>query len=363
MTALLFTLLWGCNAAQPTVSPLPGGLEPAARAAKAVCPAHRGEARCLALIEPGVDPATAGLTPTDFQSRYKLPSGTKGNGQIVAVVGAYDNPNVDSDLAAYRAKYSLGTATFTKYNQQGETSNYPQGSSSWGLESDLDVEMIAAVCPLCTIYLIEANGSDGADLETAETEAVKLGAHIVTNSWTCVGSSDCVNPRAFAHKHVTYVAASGDSGDGIGAPAAYATVVSVGGTLLTKNGSNYVETIWDPSEGGCAAGIKKPKWQHDTYCNGRLANDAGAVSWDVAAYDSYGYGGWFSVGGTSVSAPLVAGIFGLAGNASKQDGGRTFWQASHHKDLYVLGGSCNGYGYGPYTACTGWGSPKGIGAF
>jgi subtilase family serine protease len=78
--------------------------------------------------------------------------------------------------------------------------------------------------------------------------------------------------------------------------------------VLTKSGSRYSETA-DGSSGGCATGIKKPKWQHDTHCAYRLANDAAAVAWNVAEYDTYGYGGWFTVGGTSVATPLLAGVF------------------------------------------------------
>lgn len=46
----------------------------------------------------------------------------------------------------------------------------------------------ASTCPLCTIYLVEANSSDSSDLQTAEAEAVTLGAHIVSNSWGCLGA-------------------------------------------------------------------------------------------------------------------------------------------------------------------------------
>ena len=89
-----------------------------------------------------------------------------------------------------------------------------------------------------------------------------------------------------------------------------------------------------------------------------------AVAWNVAAYDTFGYSGWFTVGGTGVATPLLAGVFGLAGNAAKQDGGRTFWLKAHHKDLYYLSGACTGgYTMNQYTTCDGWGSPNGIGAF
>jgi len=151
----------------------------------------------LALIESksGISPAVAGWAPSDFQNRYNLPSSTKGSGQIVAIVDAYDNHNVASDLMAYRSEFGLGTVNFSKYNQEGQQSNYPSGSVGWGLEIDLDVEMVSATCPLCTIYLIEANSADSSDLEAAEVEAVKLSAHIVSNSWICYGSLNCVDRR------------------------------------------------------------------------------------------------------------------------------------------------------------------------
>ena len=324
-----------------------------------------GAGRCFARIESqGVGRAVAGWGPADFQARYNLPSATKGAGAIVAIVTAYDNPNVASDLAAYRSQFGLAAGSFAKYNQSGEMNDYPPGNSGWGVETDLDVQMAAAVCPLCTIYLIEANSAKSKDLAAAEVEAVKLGAHIVSNSWGCIGSNQCLDRKAFSHKGVAYLAASGDAGSGaVGLPAAFGSVVSVGATVLSKNGSQYSEQIYDVAGGGCATGIKKPKWQHDSTCSSRLANDAAAVGANVAVYDSYGYHGWLTVGGTSVGTPLLAGVFGLAGNASKQNGGRTFWVTRHHRFLYTPGGSCDGYTMGQYTTCTGWGTPNGVGAF
>ena len=368
-------MLAGCGGSEPIAAPgiiqqsratVPRALErwQLKRPAYRVCAKNDpGEAQCLALVlDKTAQPNVAGWAPADFQARYELPSSTKGKGQIVAIVDAYDNPNVASDLSAYRSTFDLGTATFSKFNQDGQQGNYPTGNTGWGVEIDLDAEMVSATCPLCTIYLIEANSAGSNDLEVAESEAVKLGAHIVSNSWTCYGST-CVSERSFDHKGVTYLAAGGSGYRQEGAPAFFDRVVSVGGTTLSKNGSQYSESISNASLGGCATGIKKPKWQHDKVCAYRLANDAAAVAWNVAEYNTYGYAGWFTVGGTSVAAPLLAGVFGLAGNAANQDGGRTFWQKTHRKYLYDLPGGCSGgYTMGQYTTCDGWGSPKGIGA-
>ncbi len=336
----------------------------------AACPQVTGKPTCLALIQTeGVQPACVGSpcgwAPIDFQTRYNLPI-SKGSGQIVALVDAGDNPNAAADVAKYRSQFGLGTASFYKYNQLGQQKNYPT-YTGWEIEIDLDIEMVSATCPNCTIYLVEANTNASSDLEAAEAEAVKLGASIVSNSWTCYGSNNCVSQKYFDAKGVEYLAAAGDSGSGVGAPAAFDSVAAIGGTQLAKNGSKYTETIWSSSSSGCASGIKKPAWQSiipDSVCAYRLANDAAAeagCSPGVAEYDSLD-GGWFSVCGTSVPAPLLAGVFGLAGNATKQDGGRTFWRKAHHKHLYDVQGQC-AYRQGRYTTCAGWGSPNGIDAF
>jgi subtilase family serine protease len=353
-----------------------------------VCPGvGPGYAQCLALrrtdVAASFSPATiAGLTPADFQSAYDLPSASQGKGQIVALVDAYDNPQVAHDLATYRSQFGLGTAQFTKYNQEGQIGNYPPGDVNWGLDIDLEVEMVSATCPNCTIYLVEANANTTSDLAASEAEAAKLGAKIVSNSWICYGSSNCGDQTDFAAPGVTYLGSAGDQGYGTGGPMAYASVVAVGGTTLTKasNKRGWSERVWGGTGGGCAPDIPKPAWQHDPDCSTRMANDVAAdadPATGPAMYDSYGEGGWFQVGGTSAAAPLVAGVFGLAGNASEQNGGRTFWLKKHQgaAQLYHVtsgnDGTCSPsyfctagtHEYRDYGGPTGWGTPHGIGAF
>ncbi len=208
------------------------------------CRARRRRARCLVLVHTGVTGTVAGWTAPNLESAYGLTNdiGSKGSGQIVAIVDAYDNPNVATDLAKYRARFDLAPANFTKYNQNGQQSNYPAPDSSYGIEIDLDVEMASASCPNCTIYLIEAKSADAANLETAEAEAVTLGAHIVSNSWGCPGSNTCVRSSYFNTPGVTYVAAAGDDGYGSMAPLALAGFVAAGGTVLWRGGS-WLERI------------------------------------------------------------------------------------------------------------------------
>jgi subtilase family serine protease len=304
---------------------------------------------------------------------------SKGSGQIVAIVDAGDNPNASSDLSTYRGQFGLGTANFSKYNQEGQQSNYPK-YTGWSVEIDLDIEMVSASCPLCTIYLVEANSSSSSDLSTAEQTAQNLGAHIISNSWICYGSNSC-GLTGFNTSGVLYLAASGDEGyHNIGAPSVLDTVVAVGGTQLSKSGSSYNETVWNGAGAGCASGVTKPSWQHDPDCSSRtdadVSSEAGC-SPGVAEYDSYD-GGWFGVCGTSAASPTIAAVYALAGNASSQNAAEGLWTVKgkkRHRDFWTIkvgnDGSCGGeylctagtHQYHTYAGPTGWGSPKGIKAF
>jgi subtilase family serine protease len=346
------------------------------------CPeAGPGEVQCdLLILNKSPQNKEPGWGARDIEAAYNLPSLSKGVGQIVAVVDVGDNPNVASDLAVYRSHYGLPKAKFYKYNQDGQQSHYPKPNPSWGAEIDLDVDMVSASCPNCTIYLIEANRFfNSTDIDKAETEAVKLGAHIINNSFEC--SAHCFQPKAFGAPGVTYVASAGDSAYFAAEPSRFGSVVSVGGTLLSKRGSIYSEVVWPDTGGGCARDVTKPSWQHDPGCSGRTANDVAAVAWIVAEYDSYSYSGWLVAGGTSIAAPIVAGAFALAGNADKQDGGKIFWTLTdkqRQEDLHVISSGSNGCPrrlrgsylctagtdeFGTYSGPSGWGTPNGIGAF
>ena len=135
-------------------------------------------------------------------------------------------------------------------------------------------------------------------------------------------------------------------------PAALPTVVSVGGTSLklNENGTRNSETVWNDNGprdevgletkkrkarrgGGCSTLFTAPPWQQNvagwaaTGCGTkRLDNDIAAVAdpytgFDI--YDSYNCGrsceehgggeGWETIGGTSLSSPIVAAIYALAG--------------------------------------------------
>ena len=352
-----------------------------------VCTAIGEDARCHAhvVIDPSTGEAaaaaapTSGYGPADLQSAYAVPSTT--SGRIVAIVDAYDNPNVESDLGVYRAQFGLPPCTtangcFQKVDQNGGT-RYPHGDVSWGQEIDLDVQMVSAVCPSCRILLVEASSASFANLGAAENSAVALGATVVSNSFGGAESSSApsLEQQYFHHPGVSITVSSGDGGYGVEFPASSQYVTAVGGTSLKRatTARGWAESAWSGAGSGCSAYITKPSWQKDAGCARRTVADVSAVAdpaTGVAVYDSYGRGprskGWLVFGGTSVAAPVVGAIYGLAGNGA--DASVAY---AHTPSLFDVVGGSNGSCATPYLCSavagydgpTGLGTPDGTGAF
>jgi subtilase family serine protease len=331
----------------------------------------------------GVKPnasSPSGFNPADLQSAYNLPSASAGSGQTVAIVDAYDDPNAESDLAVYRSQFGLPACTtangcFKKVSQSGGTS-YPSADAGWAEEISLDLDMVSAICPNCHILLVEAKSTSFTNLGKAVNTAVSLGANTVSNSY---GGSESSGETSYAsyYNHPGHIitASSGDDGYGVEVPAAYNTLVAVGGTSLSKssNSRGWSETAWNDAGSGCSAYISKPSWQTDSGCSKRTVADVSAVAdpnTGVSVYDTYGnVGGWLVFGGTSVSSPIIASVYALAGNASSVNAASSLY--SNTGSLFDVtsgsNGSCGGSYLctaGPgYDGPTGLGTPNGTGAF
>jgi subtilase family serine protease len=326
--------------------------------------------------------------PSYLQSAYDVASAAAadggGAGQVVALVDAYDDPNVASDLAYYRSYFGLpacpkGTVSssatgcvFEKVNQNGSTSTLPSANANWAVETSLDVEMVSAICPKCQILLVEANSASISDLGTAANEAVALKANAVSNSY---GAGEYFGETADAtsyydHPGVAVTVSSGDSGYGVEFPAASPYVTAVGGTSLTqltntgtRNGS---ETAWSGAGAGCSAYEPKPAWQTDTGCASRTVADVSAVAdpnTGVWVYDSYQTSGWAIYGGTSVASPIIASFYALAGDASGSSAIPASYAYANPSALYDVTSGSDG-GCSPSYLCTagaGYDGPTGLG--
>ncbi|MET7450932.1 putative Ig domain-containing protein [Streptomyces sp. NPDC005574] len=342
--------------------------------------------RLAAAVSADAAAAVSGLSPANLHSAYNLPS-TGGSGLTVAVVDAYNDPNAAADLATYRSQFGLSACTkangcFKQVSQTGSTTSLPTNDTGWAGEEALDIDMVSAVCPNCNIVLVEASSANDSDLGIAENEAVSLGAKFVSNSWGGDESSAQTGEDTsyFKHPGVAITVSSGDSAYGAEYPATSQYVTAVGGTALStsSNSRGWSESVWKTSstEGtgsGCSAYDPKPSWQTDTGCSKRMEADVSAVAdpaTGVAVYDTYGGSGWAVYGGTSASAPIIAGVYALAGTPGSADYPAKY-PYTHTSSLYDVTSGSNGSCSPSYfcTAATGydgptgWGTPNGTAAF
>jgi hypothetical protein len=312
-----------------------------------------------------------GITPADLWAAYHLTTGaTAGSGQTVAIVDAYNDPNIAADLATFSAQYGLAACTTASgclkiVNQTGATAPLPTNDSSgWSVEEALDVESVHAVCQGCKIVLVEGNSNSDADLGTAEnTAASTIHATEISNSFGEPEFSDSTMQAAFNHPGIVITASTGDHGyydwDKLTSggtnkpqiPASYGTVVAVGGTALSLNqgGTRASEVVWNDNGpaafwtqvfgqgigaggGGCSTLLNAQNWQtHVANWGGtgcgtkRLDADVSALADPLTGFDIYdsyvcasgcpSVPTWTTMGGTSLAAPIVAAIYGLAGGA------------------------------------------------
>jgi len=319
--------------------------------------------------------------PSYLQSAYNLPfwyagsTPSAGSGQTVAVVDAYDDPNAASDLASYRSYFGLPTANFQKVNQTGGTS-YPRVDSGWAQEISLDLDMVSAICPNCSILLVEANSSSFSDLGAAMNYAAAH-ANAVSNSYGGSDSSSDATYDSLYYKHagIAVTVSSGDNGYGVEYPAASQYVTAVGGTSLqqaTNTGSrSATETVWSGAGSGCSAYETKPTWQKDAYCAKRTVADTSAVAdpntgvW--VRYNS----AWYIFGGTSVASPIIASVYALNGAPAAGTYPGSYPYAANSSNLNDITSGSNGAcspaglctGEPGYDGPTGLGTPNTDGAF
>ncbi len=246
-------------------------------------------------IQSTANATPSGYGPSDLQSAYALPSSSAGSGQTVAIVDAYDDPNAAGDLSVYRSQYGLPACTisngcFRKVSQSGSTSRFPKRNGGWAQEESLDMDMVSAICPNCHIILVEASTASNSNLQTAENEAVKLGANVVSNSYG--GSESSASNSAYNHPGHVIVASSGDSSYTAGPqqPCSYPTVVCAGGTNLQRasNARGWTEKAWVDAGSGCSAYVSALSWQTATCSGKRPESDVSAVAdpnTGVAVYD------------------------------------------------------------------------------
>lgn len=370
------------------------GLVPAARGAQP------SATRPAALVVHAAYGA-GGLKPQAFHRAYALPE-TGPGGQTIAIVTAYNDPAAAADLATYLATFKLPPCTsashcLRKVNQQGASAPLPGPDPTGGdfvTEAAVGTEVARGVCENCSILLVEANSASKSDFAAAVASAARLGATVVVTS---VAAAEQQGDRSayaadFEHPATTVVSAAGDNGytGGVDFPASLPGVIAVGGTHLNLSGRGaYVgETAWeDPADAegtasGCSLYTAAPAWQAPfatavgcgsmrSVADIAAVADPGALVYISGVYGTPG-GAGYVVGGTSLSAPVIAGAIALAGGGSGAV--QRLYQRAHTEPK-SLRDITRGTTYGcvirqpqcaagpGYDGPTGLGTPYGLAAF
>jgi len=377
------------GAAAILVAPAAAAAAPGTSSRRVCSQATAGHAACLARVvtnartdKPLARPPAAtpsGYFPADLQNAYKLSSSSAGVGQTIGIVDAFDDPTAAQDLATYRSQFGLPPCTtangcLRKVNQNGGASPLPAVDTGWAQEISLDLDMASAICPNCHILLVEGSSSSFANLATAENTAARLGATEISNSFGgSEFSTETSSDGAFNHPGIAITVSSGDAGFGVEYPAASRFVTAVGGTSLRRSATTrgFTETAWSGAGSGCSRFEAKPAWQHDSGCARRTVADVSAVAdpaTGVAVFDStrnLGSSGWLVFGGTSVAAPVIAGVYALGGPQAPS------FPYAHTASLFDVTSNSNGACGGTYLCTavpgydgpTGLGTPNGAGAF
>jgi kumamolisin len=325
---------------------------------------------------------------------YNFPAGLDGTGITVAIIelgGGYNDP----DLNRFFTGAGVKRPVIISKSIDGAVNSPGSDDDS---EVLLDIEVLGAVAPGCTIVVYFAPNTDQGFVNAIFQVAVDAIApgkidkpQILSISWG--SAEDQWTPMALgamnaglrlaSENGLSNFVAAGDSGssdaDPSGAhvdhPASSEYVVACGGTRLIGSGTTITsETVWNNGTGGGATGggvsniFGLPAYQHGHKVAlspmgflGRGVPDVAANADPESGYLVVINGEEQPVGGSSAVSPLLA---GLTARLIQKNGGKSFGNLNSH--LYRITESVfrdivSG-GNGQYKAAVNWDSCTGLGS-
>ncbi len=340
-------------------------------------------------------------TPAQIRTAYGISDlSLDGTGQTIAIVDAYDDPQIYQALDTFDSQFTVGvpalaganqeppeggTPTATLYqqygpatsfltvlNQNGQATSLPgtdpvgPGNDNWEVEEALDVEWTHAIAPGAKIILVEADSQSLSDLMAGVTTAASQpGVSTVSMSWGfaegqgVLSADEATYDSTFTTPGVTFVASTGDYGAAAPVyPAFSPNVLAVGGTSLSLGADNSYssETGWGSfsnslgtfvaSGGGLSQYESEPAYQQRVQSTGSrstpdvsFVSDPATGAWIADPYNLDPSNPWEVVGGTSLSAPCWAGLIALV-NQGRVAGGQPTLNSSSptetQQSLYSL---------------------------
>lgn len=386
---------------------------------KVTTPGAAGSDQCPTVLS---DSPTC-LTPHALRMAYGVQKlteqGLTGKGQTVVDVVSYGSPTLQQDMDVFDQQFGLPPITINVLAPLGtvpfDENNREMGG--WAAETTLDVQIIHAIAPDAGIVVLtspvdETEGTIGLPqfLQLEQYAVQHQLGYIFSQSWTAseVTLADAAGQqevRAFSafyqqivtQQGYTVVNASGDSGATdymdlnatklsptrtVGFPVDVPWVTAVGGTTLARAGNTYDEVAWSGSGGGVSKFFAQPAFQQSlpqsaqSLLGGqRGLPDVGVVADPQTGMAFYMHGRWDQAGGTSASAPLMAGIFAIANQmaghplgfvnpgiyklGASASAGQDFRDVTRGDNSVDQDVQVQGYQAGPgWDLVTGWGAPQ-----
>ncbi len=352
-----------------------------------------------------------GLSAKDLRTAYNIPPQTLPN-QTQTLAVFEQGGFFPADVARYVAANKLPTVPVKarSVNNYGTGVDDPQVE----LEAVLDIDMQMAMNPAAAKIIVYEDGSDSfpvallsslsamAKDDMATTISISYGMDEDYTLPAAVKAENAALTQLAAQGQAVFVStgdlgAYGDAPPGLHTtdPSTQPFVTAVGGTTLFVNSkSQYLaEEVWNdlPVSGATGGGIST-YWPIQSYQSdvGPAGNGGSAsmrntpdVSAEaslltgVAVYSAL-QGGWTVVGGTSVSAPIWAGMYSLGSAASIGLGfptpgfaNPTIYKIAEGEGLYAVGlrdifdgsnGDATVYGAPGYSAGFGYDDASGLGS-
>ena len=322
--------------------------------------AHRqatGHGRASTATAPPGDGLSPAQAWTAYDLRPLLRAGIDGRGQTIAIVDPFGSPTIAHDVAVFDKRFGLPPLSLRVIQPAGAVPRYRPTPARTGAagETTLDVEWAHTMAPGAKILLVETpvaeiEGRSGfPEIIKAERYVVRHHlADVISQSFGATEptfrSSAVIRALRGAYRlaaepgyRVTVVASTGDSGAAgqtystrsyfttpeVLWPASDPLVTAVGGTQLDPvDGATGRGPIlaWFGSGGGRSAIFARPAYQSSVA--GVVGQHRGIpdISMDAscasaaAVYGSYTAqpSGWSARCGTSLAAPMFAGIVALA---------------------------------------------------
>lgn len=378
--------------------------------------------RTLRVYNPAQIRAIYGLPPipADLSNLTPEQAADLGAGQTIYILTAFDAPNVLADLKRFNDTFGLPQCRYFDAGTSGGplppapmnectisivnvkigrvVSQKFKYNNAWAKEATMDIQWAHATAPLARIVLLQGINNFVNTFADSLNISARMGPGAVSMSFVA-GEMFTYTEKYevfFRGNGMTYLAASGDWGYQGNWPATSPNVLAIGGTTLNgmTNGVRQ-EVAWSKTGGGYSQYFPAPTYQTGlpdapvTTVRRAVNKFVKPRSTSDIAFNADPYTGqftvftplgrsptWYSMGGTSIGTPQIAGLVTIA-NAHRVLNGKQHVGKFHPKLYSEMGpgvgamtntfvdvkggknGNCSLCTAGDgYDLPTGWGTPN-----